>query len=168
LGASCCGGCDGRWRYSRPDDRIFDFDGNAYWTETKQEQTKIANGTPGSLGNPITGFVGDARSFDIDTKGFDLNNTSRVDLGPFRNAFTYGGDFFRDDVVNIDPTGNGAVTTPNGVRTVWVRSRSGASTTPAGSRRSTRCATTTTHWTATLRATAATTCRRRPPSALRR
>ena len=85
---------------------------------TKQDQVKIANGTPGSLGNPITGFVGDPRSFSIDTKGFDVHNTSRFDLGPFRNAFTYGGDFFRDEVENVDQTGNGEVTTPSGARTV--------------------------------------------------
>ena len=79
---------------------------------------KVQNGTPGSRGNPITGSIGDARSFKIDTKGFDLNNTSRFNAGDFRNAFTYGGDFFRDEVTNEDPTGNGEVTTPNGQRTV--------------------------------------------------
>jgi hemoglobin/transferrin/lactoferrin receptor protein len=107
-----------RWRYARPEDRLFDFDGNVYWTETIQDQRKIANGIPGSLGNPITGSIGDQRSFGIDTKGFDLHNTSRFDVGPFRNALTYGGDFFRDEVENRDPTGNGEVTTPSGVRTV--------------------------------------------------
>ena len=108
-----------RWRYNRPDDQVFNYDANVYWTTTKQEQLKIANGTPGSLGNPITGSVGDARSFSIDTKGFDVYNTSRFDVGPFRNALTYGGDYFQDDVDNVDRTGNGAVTTPNGVRTVF-------------------------------------------------
>jgi hemoglobin/transferrin/lactoferrin receptor protein len=107
-----------RWRYSRPEDRLFDFDGNVYWTNTEQKQTKIANGTPGSMGNPITGFVGDSRSFGIDTKGFDVYNTSRFDTGAVRHALTYGGDYFRDDVQNNDPTGNGEVLTPNGQRTV--------------------------------------------------
>ena len=108
----------GRYRYALPNDRIFNFDGNVYWTTTKQDQTKILNGTPGSLGNPITGFIGDTRQFMIDTKGFDAANTSRFDVGEFRNFFTVGGDLFRDEVSNTDRTGNGEVTTPDGVRTV--------------------------------------------------
>jgi hemoglobin/transferrin/lactoferrin receptor protein len=102
-----------RWTYARPEDRLFDFDGNVYWSGTKQDQTK----TRGAA-SPITGAVGDARSFSIDTAGFDVHNTSRFDTGPVRHALTYGGDLFRDTVENIDGTGNGAVTTPNGDRTV--------------------------------------------------
>jgi hemoglobin/transferrin/lactoferrin receptor protein len=107
-----------RWKYFRPDDRLLNFDANVYFTNTKQDQTKIANGTLTSLGNPISGFVGDKRSFSIETVGFDVNNTSRFDFGPFRNALTLGGDGFRDTVDNSDPTGNGAILTPNGERTV--------------------------------------------------
>lgn len=103
----------GRWTYERPDDRIFNFDGNVYWTRTEFNQTKVEGAT-----NPITGGVGDKRTFSIDTTGFDLNNTSRFDIGPFRNALTYGGDFFQDKVNNEDPNGNGGVLTPNGKRTV--------------------------------------------------
>lgn len=107
-----------RYRYGRPDDYIFNFDGNVYWNKTRQDQTKVQNGTPGSQGNPITGFVGDVRFFDIETQGFDLNNTSRFDVGELRNFFTYGGDYFRDDVTTNDPRGTGDVLTPGGVRTV--------------------------------------------------
>ena len=113
-----------RYRYGLPDDRIFNFDGNVYWTTTKQDQTKILNGTPGSLGNPITGFVGNVRSFKIDTKGFDANNTSRLDVGEIRNTFTYGGDLFRDRVTTFDPGGTGDVLTPRR-RTVTALSRNG-------------------------------------------
>ena len=107
-----------RYRYARPDDYLFNFDGNVYWTTTAQDQLKVQNGTPGSTGNPITGRIGDNRNFKIDTKGFDLANTSRYDVGEFRNTFTYGGDAFRDEVNNTDLTGNGEVTTPDGQRTV--------------------------------------------------
>ena len=31
-----------RWTYSRPEDRLFDFDGSVYWTRTLTDQTKIA------------------------------------------------------------------------------------------------------------------------------
>jgi hemoglobin/transferrin/lactoferrin receptor protein len=102
-----------RWTYARPEDRLFNFDGNVYWTRTVMDQTK----TEGAA-SPITGAVGNKRTFSIETAGFDLNNTSRFDTGPFRHALTYGGDFFRDDVINDDPNGNGGVLTPNGKRTV--------------------------------------------------
>jgi hemoglobin/transferrin/lactoferrin receptor protein len=108
----------GRWKYQKPDDNLFDFDGNVYWTTTDQKQTKTANGTAGSLGNPITGIVGAPRSFSIDTKGFDVHNTSRFVTGDFRHAVTYGGDFFRDTVDNEDRTGAADTTTPDGVRSV--------------------------------------------------
>jgi hemoglobin/transferrin/lactoferrin receptor protein len=107
-----------RYRYSKPEDYLFNFDGNVYWNNTRQDQTKIQNGTAGSMGNPITGFVGDSRFFNIETQGFDVNNTSRFDVGEFRNFFTIGGDYFKDDVESFDPRGTGDVLTPGGVRTV--------------------------------------------------
>jgi len=100
----------GRWTYSRPDDRLFDFDGNVYWTKTATGQTKTAG-----TGDAATGFVGDHRNFTINTIGFDANNTSRFDTGPFRHAVTYGSDSFHDEVNN---TGFGVVFTPTGERTV--------------------------------------------------
>lgn len=102
-----------RWTYSKPEDRLFDFDGNVYWTNTAQEQTKVQGSS-----SPITGSVGDTRKFSIDTVGFDVHNTSRFDTGDLRHAVTYGGDWFRDTVENEDATGSGEVTTPNGERTV--------------------------------------------------
>ncbi|GIK82335.1 MAG: TonB-dependent hemoglobin/transferrin/lactoferrin family receptor [Pseudorhodoplanes sp.] len=108
-----------RWTYARPDDRLFNFDGSVYWTRTALEQTKIANGDPTALGNPITGFIGDSRSYKIDTTGFDLHNTTRFDTGALRHALTYGGDFFTDKIDNFDPTGSGNILTPDGTRTVW-------------------------------------------------
>ena len=71
-----------RWRYTKPDDRLFNFDINTYWTKTKTDQTKV----DGTNGSPSSGSIGDQRSFQIETIGFDANNTSRFDLGPFQNA----------------------------------------------------------------------------------
>jgi hemoglobin/transferrin/lactoferrin receptor protein len=99
-----------RWTYSKPDDRIFDFDGSAYWTRTATDQTKLEG-----AGNAASGFIGDSRKFTIDTIGFDTRNTSRFDLGPWRHALTYGADGFRDEV---NTTGFGTVFTPSGERTV--------------------------------------------------
>jgi hemoglobin/transferrin/lactoferrin receptor protein len=91
-----------RWKYSRPEDRMFDFDGNVYWTRTDINQKKIA-GTSSLAG----GFLGASRGFTIDTAGTDINNTSRFDTGPIRHALTYGGDWFQDKVNVEDVTGTG-------------------------------------------------------------
>lgn len=103
----------GRWRYSRPDDRLWDFDVNTYWTKNRTEQIK----TDGS-NSAISGFLGSQRSFQVETIGVDANNTSRFESGPFRTALTIGGDAFRDEVTVVDPTGTGDFFTPNGQRTV--------------------------------------------------
>jgi hemoglobin/transferrin/lactoferrin receptor protein len=102
-----------RWKYARPDDRLFNFDGSTYWTQTDTNQRKI-RGT----NSAISGLIGSVRTFTIDTYGADLNNTSRFDTGPVRHAFTYGGDWFQDKVNVVDPTGTGDLFTPNGERTV--------------------------------------------------
>jgi hemoglobin/transferrin/lactoferrin receptor protein len=109
----------GRWKYSRPDDKLFDFESTVYWTRTNQDQLKVANGSATSKGNPITGFIGDSRNFNIETAGFDAHNTSRVETGPLRHAFTYGGDYFEDRVKVIDVTGTGDLFTPSGQREVY-------------------------------------------------
>jgi hemoglobin/transferrin/lactoferrin receptor protein len=103
----------GRWRYGRPDDQVFNFDINTYWTKTSTEQVK----TEGT-NSAITGVLGSRRSFQIETVGVDAHNTSRFEAGPFQNAFTVGVDAFRDQVTVIDPTGTGDFFTPNGERTV--------------------------------------------------
>ncbi len=100
-----------RWTYGRPEDRVFNFDANVYWTKTETEQTKIS-GTPPPFG---IGAIGDTRNFTINTTGADINNTSRFDLGPVRNALTVGIDGFQD---KVDTSGFGVVFTPSGKRTV--------------------------------------------------
>jgi hemoglobin/transferrin/lactoferrin receptor protein len=104
----------GGWRYARPDDKVFDFDANVYWTRTVNEQTKTC-----CTSSAITGALGSVRSFAVDTTGFDLHNTSRFDYGIVRNAITFGADAFFDDVAVSDPTGTGALFTPNGKRNVY-------------------------------------------------
>ncbi len=101
------------WKYQRPEDRIFDFKASVYWNGTDTDQTKIAGAA-----NPITGAIGDTRSFTVDTTGFDIYNTSRFDTGPVAHAVTYGGDYFVDRVKVVDPKGASTFTTPNGERQV--------------------------------------------------
>ena len=103
----------GRWRYNRPDDRVFDFDVNTYWTKNKTVQVKF-DGT----NSAITGALGSRRSFQVETIGVDANNTSRWESGPWRAALTVGADAFQDQVTVVDPSGTGDFFTPNGQRTV--------------------------------------------------
>ncbi|BEV45269.1 TonB-dependent hemoglobin/transferrin/lactoferrin family receptor [Afipia carboxidovorans] len=114
------------WTYSQPDDQLFDWNARIYWNRTENDQIKVAHNTGGSSGGcagvapgtDITGCVGDPRSYQIDTYGFDAYNTSRIESGEWRHAFTYGADGFRDRVSTYDKSGNSDATTPGGERTV--------------------------------------------------
>ncbi|KWV52593.1 TonB-dependent receptor [Bradyrhizobium macuxiense] len=114
------------WKYSRPDDMLFDWNVSIYGNRTDNDQTKTyhysTSGSaycgPGVAGNNISGCVGDKRGYSLDTVGLDVNNTSRFDIGNWRNAVTYGFDAFRDDVQTFDGRGNSNITTPSGQRTV--------------------------------------------------
>jgi len=114
------------WKYSRPDDDLFDWDAKIYGNQTVNDQTKTYHYStagaalcgPGSAGNNISGCVGDPRGYTLNTFGFDVHNTTRFGFAGLRNALTYGGDLFRDDVSTWDTRGNSNITTPGGVRTV--------------------------------------------------
>jgi hemoglobin/transferrin/lactoferrin receptor protein len=68
-------------------------------------------------GTPIQ--IGQTRSFFIETTGFDVNNTSRFDMGEAKLAVTYGADLFHDDVKVEDAFGTADLFTPTGERTVY-------------------------------------------------
>jgi len=106
-----------RWLYSKPDDNIFNWDANVYWTRTSTDQTKTAGLTPGlpPAGQGGIGDIGAQRNFSIETVGFDLNNTSRFESGEFRHALTIGADGFQD---KVGTSGFGVVFTPSGTRNV--------------------------------------------------
>ena len=113
------------WRYSKPDDKLFDWNLSAYINQTRNDQTKIWHTTTTAMpgvcttpGNNVSGCVGDKRNYVLDTTGFDGHNTSRFEFAGWQNAFTIGGDIFKDDVDTRDQSGNSNVTTPGGVRTV--------------------------------------------------
>ncbi|WP_248310392.1 TonB-dependent hemoglobin/transferrin/lactoferrin family receptor [Bosea sp. 117] len=101
------------WNYSNPDDNLFDWRSSVYWNRVDQDQVKVAGTT-----SAITGAIGDPRGFVIDTVGFDANNTSRFEWGDWKNAITYGGDYFHDDVDNTDNYGFGDGYNPSGERGV--------------------------------------------------
>lgn len=115
------------WRYARPDDNLFDWNMSLYGNRTENDQIKTYNNriTTGvgvcSLANPgnnISGCVGDRRGYTLDTLGIDVNNTTRFNVGDWRNAVTFGADAFQDDVSTFDRRGNSNITTPGGLRTV--------------------------------------------------
>ena len=113
------------WKYSKPDDMWFDWNATLYGNRTDNDQTKTYHysTTPsafcgGGVGNNISGCVGDKRSYAIDTLGVDVNNTTRFNVGDWRNAVTFGFDAFQDDVKTSDSRGNSNITTPGGLRTV--------------------------------------------------
>jgi hemoglobin/transferrin/lactoferrin receptor protein len=103
-----------RYKYARPDDNVFNWDANVYWTQTRQEQIKLSGATSTS-----TGRIGDPRTFDLQTYGTDIHNTSRFVVGGTRHAFTVGVDGFHDEVKVFDPGGANDNFTPSGERNVY-------------------------------------------------
>ena len=101
------------WNYQNPEDNLFDWRSSVYWNQVDQDQVKVSGSS-----NPITGAVGDPRSFVIDTVGFDANNTSRFDAAGWNNAITFGGDYFEDKIDNTDDYGFGEGYNPSGDRGV--------------------------------------------------
>ncbi|EJN11483.1 TonB-dependent heme/hemoglobin/transferrin/lactoferrin receptor family protein [Bradyrhizobium sp. YR681] len=114
------------WNYSLPSDNLFDSHVSVYGNRTDQDQTKTYHYSTsgaaycgaGNFGNNISGCVGDKRGYTLNTVGFDANNTTRFNVGDWRNAVTYGVDAFQDDVITTDSRGNSNITTPSGIRTV--------------------------------------------------
>jgi hemoglobin/transferrin/lactoferrin receptor protein len=114
------------WNYSLPSDNLFDSHVSFYGNRTENDQTKTYHYSTsgaaycgaGNFGNNISGCVGDKRGYTLDTFGFDANNTTRFNVGDWRNAVTYGVDAFQDDVITTDSRGNSNITTPSGIRTV--------------------------------------------------
>jgi hemoglobin/transferrin/lactoferrin receptor protein len=113
------------WKYSKPEDNIWDWNLSLYGNRTDNDQIKTGHlsSTPsafcgGGFGNNVSGCVGDRRGYVLDTLGIDVNNTTRFNVGDWRNAVTFGVDAFQDDVKTSDSRGNSNVTTPSGLRTV--------------------------------------------------
>ena len=82
------------WNYSLPSDNLCDWHMSVYGNRTENDQTKTYDyGNPtaycnGGLGNNISGCVGTSRAYKLDTFGFDANNTTRFNVGDWRNALT--------------------------------------------------------------------------------
>src|SRR5262245_45242431 len=75
------------WRYSQPDDKVFDWDAKVYWNRTENDQIKTGHTTAtpsaycgGVPGNAVSGCIGSNRGYQLDTIGVDVHNTSRIDF----------------------------------------------------------------------------------------
>jgi hemoglobin/transferrin/lactoferrin receptor protein len=99
-----------QYGFRSDDTTLVDLRASGYFTSTDAFQRRIS-GTPAQQQ--------ETREFSIETTGFDVNNTSRFDLGEVRLAVTYGGDLFHDKVEVIDEFGTADLFTPLGKRTVY-------------------------------------------------
>lgn len=97
-----------RYEFDDPDSDWFDLSAGFYWTNTDLDQEYLTGAN-----------AGQTRNFLINTLGFDIYNTSRLDTGPLRHAVTVGVDGFRDLVDVDDPVGTGDLYTPGGQRLAY-------------------------------------------------
>jgi hemoglobin/transferrin/lactoferrin receptor protein len=130
------------YTFTSPTNPLIDFSSKIYYNETNLDQTRLTggdasffttdptfNGVPGiACPFPTVGScfmypgvypVGSQRSFDVETEGFDVFNTSRFGTRDLKIALTYGGDAFRDNVFTVDPVSSGDEFTPSGERQIW-------------------------------------------------
>lgn len=99
------------YRFARPEVPLLDVSAKIYKVHTNLAQRRLDNS---SASDP----AGSVRTFDIETEGFDVTNTSRFKFGSTKWALTYGVDGFNDTVVTTDTSGFGSAFTPRGDRTV--------------------------------------------------
>ena len=97
------------YTFARPDTPLLDFSAKAYYTTTSNDQEQIF-----PLTDPIR-----TRSFEIETTGFDVFNTSRFKTAMLGHTLTYGVDGFQDEVTVIDEISTADLFTPNGERSVY-------------------------------------------------
>ena len=106
------------YTFARPDTPLFDFSAKIYRNDTQIDQRRLTDLT-NKKGDVVLVPAGARRSFEVDTVGADVFNTSRFSFGAIKLALTYGGDLFMDKVSNFDPLEGGDTFTPNGERTVY-------------------------------------------------
>ena len=76
---------------------LFDWNMSLYGNRTDNDQVKTYHNSTtsvaafcgaGNAGNNISGCVGDRRGYVLDTIGIDVYNTTRFNVGDWRNAVT--------------------------------------------------------------------------------
>jgi hemoglobin/transferrin/lactoferrin receptor protein len=95
----------GQYHVTDDDQSWLDLHVNTSFNGANLDQTKISTGA--------------LTSYDLDTSGVDLWNTSRFETGVLGHELTYGGDWLRDHVTTTTPTGGSDLFTPSGTRQIW-------------------------------------------------
>jgi hemoglobin/transferrin/lactoferrin receptor protein len=94
-----------QYTFKSPESSLVDLNSNVYWNQTHVRETvqvPYVDPNGGGPGVPVdfSGPPGTTSNYMLDTTGFNANNTSRFDTGPWRHAVTYGGDF-NNDTMNV-------------------------------------------------------------------
>ncbi|GLS46592.1 TonB-dependent hemoglobin/transferrin/lactoferrin family receptor [Methylobacterium brachythecii] len=106
------------YRFARPETPLIDFSAKGYYTTTHNTLTFLNDSASGVYGN-LGVKAGNRISYDIETSGFDIHNTSRFDTWALSHALTIGGDAVFDRVKTTDNAGGfGGAFTPSGQRTL--------------------------------------------------
>ncbi|GGC51708.1 TonB-dependent hemoglobin/transferrin/lactoferrin family receptor [Chelatococcus reniformis] len=105
------------YRFTRPDTPLLDFNVKLYDNKYHMSQRYLAD-SPSGIYSTLGAKPGLSRIvYDLESKGFDVFNTSRFDTGAFSHAVTYGADGVWDNVKNFDTAGGyGSTFTPSGER----------------------------------------------------
>lgn len=109
-----------RYNITDEDRSWLDLHVNASFNDANLTQTSLVpvNRYSSTTGLPIIVPAGSHTTYDLDTYGIDIWNTSRFETGAFGHELTYGGDWLKDDVVTASPEGGSDIYTPSGQRTV--------------------------------------------------
>lgn len=110
----------GRYHVTDEDESWLDLHVNGSFSRTGLDQTYLTDVAryDSQTGLPIVVPAGAQTTYDVDTAGLDLWNTSRFDTGSLAHELTYGGDWVSDDVVTTSPEGGMDIYTPSGKRRV--------------------------------------------------
>jgi hemoglobin/transferrin/lactoferrin receptor protein len=98
-----------KYEIDAPGNDLIELTASAYWTGTHQDQERLTASNPA--------LIGLHRTFDIDTYGADVFNTSRFEMGGLKHSLTVGADIFQDNVKVVDPISTADLFTPSGERT---------------------------------------------------
>ena len=97
-----------KYQIDAPGTDLIELTASAYWTGTHQDQERLTATNPA--------LIGLHRTFQIDTYGADVFNTSRFETGGLRHSLTVGADIFQDNVEVVDPISTADLFTPSGER----------------------------------------------------
>lgn len=104
------------YRFNPADNKLFDLNVKGYYSRTNQLQTFISPDADG-LYTELGAVPGSKIRANLETRGFDIYNTSRFDTGPISHALTFGGDGVFDKVHTTDNAGGyTSALTPSGER----------------------------------------------------